>query len=166
MERRGYLQAIAVAGGVAPLAGCTDGSGGDEPTETDGDAETEETEMDGDVETEETETGTGDGTSEPTETPPTDPDQRVAVGADGFNFEPESFEIAAGDTVLWEWESSGHNIAVESQPSDADWPGEDEEFGYSEGHTHSHTFEVAGGYEYFCEPHQTNGMEGSFTVTE
>ena len=57
-------------------------------------------------------------------------------------------------------------LAVESQPTDADWPGEDEEFGYSNGHTHSHTFEVAGDYEYFCEPHQSNGMEGSFTVSE
>ena len=169
MERRRYLRGLAAAG-VVSVAGCTEngndsgngntGNGDDgESTATDADGEATDTDADG----ESTATDAGE---ESTETPPSNPDQRVAVGANGLNFEPEAFEISAGDTVLWEWEGSGHNIAVESQPTDADWPGEDEEFGYSEGHTHSHTFEVAGDYEYICEPHQGNGMEGRFTVSE
>ena len=178
MERRRYLRGLAAAG-VVSVAGCTgngnDPSSGDtgngddgESTATDADEESTDTDADGEsTATDDDEESTAtDSDGESTGAPPSNPDQRVAVGANGLNFEPEAFEISAGDTVLWEWEGSGHNIAVESQPSDADWPGEDEEFGYSEGHTHSHTFEVAGGYEYFCEPHQTNGMEGSFTVTE
>ena len=178
MERRRYLRGIAAAG-VVSVAGCTengnDSSNGDadngdagESTATDADGESTDTDAD-----EESTATDADGEStdmdadgESTETPPSNPDQRVAVGANGLNFEPEAFEISAGDTVLWEWEGSGHNIAVESQPSDADWPGEDEEFGYSKGHTHSHTFEVAGDYEYICEPHQGNGMKGRFTVSE
>ena len=174
MERRRYLRGIAAAG-VVSVAGCTEngndsGNGNDgestatdadeESTDTDADEESTATDADGEESTD------MDADGESTETPPSNPDQRVAVGANGLNFEPEAFEISAGDTVLWEWEGSGHNIAVESQPSDADWPGEDEEFGYSNGHTHSHTFEVAGDYEYFCEPHQSNGMEGGFTVSE
>ena len=173
MERRHYLRGLAAAG-VVSVAGCTEdgnesGNGDDgESTATDADEESTNTDADGEstaTDADEESTAT-DADGESTGTPPSDPDQRVAVGANGLNFEPEAFEISAGDTVLWEWEGSGHNIAVESQPSDADWPGEDEEFGYSEGHTHFHTFEVAGDYEYFCEPHQSNGMEGRFTVSE
>jgi len=37
---------------------------------------------------------------------------------------------------------------------------------YGSGHTHSHTFETAGEYSYRCVPHRTQGMTGSFTVTE
>ena len=169
MERRRYLRGLAAAG-VVSVAGCTEngndsGNGntgnGDDGESTATDADGESTDTDADEESMAT-----DADEESTETPPSNPDQRVAVGANGLNFEPEAFEISAGDTVLWEWEGSGHNIAVESQPSDADWPGENEEFGYSDGHTHSYTFEVAGDYEYFCEPHQSNGMEGRFTVSE
>ena len=151
MERRRYLRGLAAAG-IVSVAGCTE-NGNDSGNGNTGNGDDGES----------TATDAGE---ESTETPPSNPDQRVAVGANGLNFEPEAFEISAGDTVLWEWEGSGHNIAVESQPSDADWPGEDEEFGYSEGHTHSYTFEVAGDYEYICEPHQGNGMEGRFTVSE
>ena len=102
-----------------------------------------------------------------TETPPPDPDQRVAVGANGFNFDPESFEISAGDTVLWEWEGSGHNVSYDEDnvPAETDWEGDDDSL-YSEGHFHAHTFEVAGEYEYYCQPHRSSGMVGNFTVTE
>ncbi len=128
------------------------------------------------------ETGDGDGstptdadeptptaTEEPggeTATPPSDPDQRVAVG-DGLRFDPESFEISVGDTVLWEWVGSGHNISYDdgAVPSGTDWEGDDEDI-YGEGHTHSFTFETAGEYDYYCVPHRSSGMTGSFTVTE
>ena len=102
-----------------------------------------------------------------TETPPSDPDQRVAVGANGLNFEPEAFEISAGDTVLWEWEGSRHNVAYDegNVPAETDWEGDDDSL-YREGHFHAHTFEVAGEYEYYCQPHRSSGMVGNFTVTE
>ena len=172
MERRRYLRGL-VATGVVSVAGCTsddseNGSGNgdsgsddtDTPTATEGGMDTPtETEADMDTDTP-TETEAAS-----TETPPPDPDQRVAVGANGLNFEPDSFEISVGDTVLWEWVDGGHSVAPESQPDGADWPGEAEEFSYSEGHTHSYTFEVAGEYEYYCQPHQSSGMVGGFTVT-
>jgi plastocyanin len=171
MERRRYLRGLAAAG-VVSVAGCTsddseNGSGNgdsgsgdtDTPavTATEGGMDTPtETEADTPTETE----------AASTETPPSDPDQRVAVG-DGFNFDPESFEISVGDTVLWEWVGSGHNVAYDegNVPAETDWEGDDDSL-YSEGHFHAHTFEVAGEYEYYCQPHRSSGMVGNFTVTE
>ena len=125
----------------------------DTPTET-------ETEADMDTDTP-TETEAAS-----TETPPSDPDQRVAVG-DGLNFDPESFEISVGDTVLWEWVGNGHNVSYDESnvPAGTDWEGDDDSL-YNEGHFHAHTFEDAGEYEYYCQPHRSSGMVGNFTVTE
>ena len=171
MERRRYLRGLAAAG-VVSVAGCTsddseDGSGnggsgsGDTntPTATEGGMDTPtETEADTDTPTE-TEAAS-------TETPPSDPDQRVAVGA-GLNFDPDSFEISVGETVLWEWVGNGHNISYDDGdvPAGTAWDGDDEDF-YGEGHVHFFTFETPGEYDYYCQPHQTSGMTGSFTVTE
>lgn len=116
-------------------------------------------------------------TATPTETPtPTDTltasptptaDQTVVVGPEGtFTFDPSSFTIAAGDTVRWEWDSSGHNVKPSSTPADATWsgtPGGENET-YDAGYTYRYTFDVAGDYEYYCAPHRSLGMTGSFTV--
>lgn len=90
----------------------------------------------------------------------------VAVGPDGdLVFDPGTaspLEIDTGTTVRFVWESSGHNIHVDSQPADADWQGhgpiEDEGFELE------HTFEVAGEYHYWCQPHKGAGMVGDITV--
>ncbi|WP_346430010.1 plastocyanin/azurin family copper-binding protein [Haloarcula regularis] len=37
---------------------------------------------------------------------------------------------------------------------------------FDTGHTYAYTFEVPGEYAYFCRPHRSLGMTGSFTVTE
>jgi plastocyanin len=171
MERRRYLRGLAAAG-VASVAGCTsddseNGSGNGDSGSGDTDTPAA-TATEGGMDTP-TETGADTPTeteAASTETPPSDPDQRVAVG-DGFNFDPESFEISVGDTVLWEWVGSGHNVAYDegNVPAETDWEGDDDSL-YSEGHFHAHTFEVAGEYEYYCQPHRSSGMVGNFTVTE
>jgi len=97
---------------------------------------------------------------------PPEPDLVVEVAPDGFQFDPSSFEIGRGDTVRWVWRAGGHNLCVRSQPEDSAWegtPGSASDT-YGEGYEHVHTFEAAGDYEYFCAPHQTLGLEGSFTV--
>jgi plastocyanin len=109
-----------------------------------------------------------DATETATAVPPEerDPDQVVEVAPDGFVFSPETFTIEAGDTVHWQWKDSGHNVRVREQPEDSEWtgtPGGASDT-YGEGYLHAHTFEVAGEYECFCAPHQTLGLEGSFTV--
>lgn len=172
MDRRRFLLTglPAVAAGIA---GC---SGGEEtPTDSPG-----ATDSPTPTQTEQTETGTGTGTptstststTDPTETPTPEPtataqaDLTVAVAPGGaLRFEPETFEVAVGETVRWEWESPGHNVSPTEgeQPDGADWAGEDERT-YDEGHAYSETFEVAGEYAYHCDPHRSSGMTGSFTV--
>ena len=166
MDRRRYLRSVAAAGTVVAVAGCSDDSGnGDgmgngEDTSTPTDA--------GDTPTggeDASPTATADAGGE-TATPPPDPDQRVAVG-EGLNFDPDSFEISVGETVLWEWVGNGHNISYDDGdvPAGTAWDGDDEDF-YAEGHVHFFTFETPGEYDYYCQPHQSSGMTGSFTVTE
>jgi len=110
-------------------------------------------------------------TPTPTATPTVTPRraaQVVAVADGGLSFAPERFEIAAGETVVWVWHSSGHNVRAASRPRGADFdgtPGGDTQT-YDEGHEFSYTFEVAGTYDYRCYPHRNVGMTGSFTVTE
>lgn len=181
MDRRRFLRAAAAAGVPVALAGCTDdggdgSDGGATPTDTDeptpspteGMGTTSDqmtptaTEAGGTDEPTDSPTATDEPTPTPTATP--QPDQRVTVAPDGrLRFDPASFTISAGDTVLWEWQGSGHNVSPGSQPSDADWSGDDESL-YSSGHTYVYTFDVPGQYEYHCDPHQSSGMRGSFTV--
>lgn len=177
MHRRTAL-ARAIAAGSALLAGCTDG--GDTSPATGTDERTSTGTPAGDGTTTPTGTSTGTATASATDEPtatasPTDtptatptpspqPDQKVIV--ENYQFVPDSFTIATGDTVLWVWENAnaGHNVSPESQPSGANWPGNDEST-YPSGHTYSYTFEVAGRYKYHCDPHQSShDMRGSFTV--
>lgn len=167
MERRRYLQALVAGTATVSLAGCTGDDGNGDSTETDTPTETPTAEPTA-TETP-TEEPTDTPTDSPTATPPTNPDQRVAVG-DGLAFDPESFEISVGDTVLWEWVGGGHNIKYDEGdvPEGTDWTGTagSRTTTYGEGHTHWHTFETAGEYDYYCVPHRGSGMTGSFTVTE
>jgi len=94
-------------------------------------------------------------------------DHTVAVGPDGrLVYDPEELTVSTGETVEWVWESDTHNIVVDSRPDGADWGGTegDEATLYDEGHTYAFTFETAGTYEYFCQPHRSAGMEGSVVV--
>ncbi|MBX0287860.1 plastocyanin/azurin family copper-binding protein [Haloarcula salinisoli] len=111
-------------------------------------------------------TGTQAQTSTATSTATPEAAQVVAVATDGFSFSPASFEIAAGETVRWEWAAGGHNVKPDTTPEGSDWSGTAGSDLYSSGHTYSYTFEVAGEYSYYCQPHRGSGMTGSFIVTE
>lgn len=106
-------------------------------------------------------------TASPTATPTPARDLEVTVGPDGrLRFTPERFEIAVGRTVRWVWEAGGHNVKPSATPSGSDWsgtPGSEFET-FSAGYTYEYTFEVAGQYEYYCAPHRSSGMTGSFAV--
>ena len=89
--------------------------------------------------------------------------ETVIVGPDGdHRFDPDTLEIDPGTAVEFVWESSGHNIAVTDQPEEGGWEGVADVA--DDGHTHEHTFEVDGRYEYICEPHAGGGMEGVILV--
>ena len=166
-SRRQFL-AVVTAGVATGLAGCS--GDGATPTETSTETPTEtSTETPTETSTEtptETPTATEAPTATETATPTVDADQQVTVAPDGeLRFEPETFEISAGDTVLWEWDAGLHNIKTESVPSGSDWTGTAGSDTFGSGHTYSYTFETPGEYEYYCNPHESF-MRGTFTVTE
>ncbi|MGM0592649.1 MAG: plastocyanin/azurin family copper-binding protein [Halobacteriota archaeon] len=76
----------------------------------------------------------------------------------------EALEITPGTTVNFVWDSDDHNIVVDSQPEDAEWPGHEpiENTGFE----YSYTFETLGTYEYHCDPHEVAGMLGEIDVVE
>jgi halocyanin-like protein len=90
----------------------------------------------------------------------------VEVGAQGnggpYAFAPANLWIDPGTTVTFTWVSNTHNTLVESQPSDADWGGHSPV--ENSGFEYSFTFETAGLYEYYCEPHLSLGMKAGIAV--
>ncbi len=96
-------------------------------------------------------------------------DKTVTVGANGsYKFDPEHLTITTGTTVAWEWKSNLHNIVVDKQPDGANWKGTPGGRGktYNKGYRYTYTFDVAGKYHYYCNPHRSIGMVGTVTVKE
>lgn len=89
----------------------------------------------------------------------------VEVGPDdSYNYTPDSLTVSSGTPVRFVWLSGGHNVAVTSQPADADWSGHSAL--ESQGFSHEHTFDVPGRYEYVCTPHEQFDMRGEIVVEE
>lgn len=113
-------------------------------------------------------TPTPDGEGTATGTPDdADGGATVEVSLVDFAFEPgtdDPLVIPPGTTVHFVWETSTHNIVVESQPDEASWDGHEtiEDSGFE----YEHTFDVTGDYEFYCQPHRGQGMVGEITVEE
>ena len=100
---------------------------------------------------------------------------------DELTFDPESIEVSAGTTVRWTTVGSvGHTVTAyddgipdgavyfasggfDSESAARD--GYPQDGNVAEGESYEHTFETPGEYEYFCIPHELNGMVGTVTVT-
>jgi len=86
----------------------------------------------------------------------------VGVEANGgaFGFGPAAIHVDNGATVQWEWtgEGGGHNVV-----SDGDGPLDSDTYSES-GVNYEQTFEEDGIYNYYCSPHQGQGMLGSVVV--
>jgi plastocyanin len=168
-----------MVGLIALGAGCAQppdfGGGTDEPPTTEPGATT------GAPET--TEVGETTEMTETTEAPETTtPEGEVVDVVAGppnntLRFEPDSVEIAVGDTVRWTFESAGHNVtSLPGASEKVQNPENAEPFASYEGTQHfaimevgstfEHTFTVPGEYTYVCAPHEDQGMVGSITVTE
>lgn len=100
-------------------------------------------------------------------------DETVVVAPDGEEvFEPDTLEVALGNTVEWLAEDNGHTVSAHpdlegtSVPEGADpfasYPDDDHDDTLEAGETFVHTFEVPGEYDYVCSQHE--GMTGSVTV--
>ena len=79
-----------------------------------------------------------------------------------MDFSPADISIAVGDVVEWVWVSGFHNV----NGSQETYPNNPESFQSELGSdlTFSHTFNVAGAYDYQCDPHADMGMVGTITV--
>jgi plastocyanin len=111
-------------------------------------------------------------------------DEDYDIGMSANAFLPDEYEISVGETVAWGNNGSrGHTVTAyeSSLPEGAAFfaSGDREstdaareawhdtgEGDLAPGQTFSHTFEVAGEYEYFCVPHEQGGMTGTIVVTE
>lgn len=165
-SRRRFLYLTGAVGTTA-LAGCSSGSstpeesGGDAPDESSGDATDTPTETSGGGDGEWVQTSTVELTNQ-------------------LAFEPKRIEVEAGTTVTFENVGSvAHSTTAyeDSIPEGATYfasggfdsqsAAEDaypDEGAIGEGSTYEHTFETTGEYEYYCIPHEMNGMVGYVRV--
>ena len=106
------------------------------------------------------------------------------VGMSPASFNPPEITVSVGEEVVWENTSSrAHTITAYEGgiPDDAaffatgGYESEDAARrawndslggGLEAGERFSHTFEVAGEYQYFCIPHEQGGMRGTVVVEE
>lgn len=98
-------------------------------------------------------------------------DHTVKMTTD-IKFDPDSLTIKVGDSVTWDNESTITHTATcdPSKAADAShvklpdgaepWDSGD----VAAGETFSHTFDVAGEYDYICIPHEMAGMLGKVIV--
>jgi plastocyanin len=166
--RRTFVRGLGLAAGVA-LAGCSSGGGSD--SSGDGDSGSGSDGADGG----ETESSDGGSGSEWTET-------STVEMTDELAYEPKKIQVEAGTTVTFENVGSiGHTVtAYEDEiPDGADYfasGGFDSlqaaKDGYSngqegnipKGESYEVTLETTGKYEYYCIPHEMNGMVGTIKV--
>ena len=85
----------------------------------------------------------------------------VKVGAgNGLAFGPAAVRIDVGTDINWSWTGQGgsHNVVAED--------GEFDSGGLvgGSGNNYQHTFEEAGTYLYYCEPHKGSGMKAAVIV--
>ncbi|GAB3032146.1 cupredoxin domain-containing protein [Natronobiforma cellulositropha] len=158
LERRALLLAVG-AGGAALLSRAV--AAQDEETEPPDDEPADEAEAEDEEADEADEATDEEGADEPAA------GETETVAVVDYAYEPGTDSphvIAPGTTVEWIWETDNHNIVVDAQPDEADWPGHEpiENTGFE----YEYTFEVEGDYEYHCTPHIGLGMVASITVTD
>ena len=86
----------------------------------------------------------------------------VTVDSTNLRFYPESLTINEGDSVrfMWGGEFLPHNSVEENGVFDSGDPEREVDYLYT------FSYEQAGSYNFFCEPHESVGMEGSITVLD
>jgi plastocyanin len=164
LTRRRFVVTTGAVAGAAALAGCGGSSGGDGGDGGDGGSDGGSDGSDG-----------SDGSSGGSTT--------VEMN-DQLKYSPDSLEIEVGTTVTWENVGAvGHTVTAyedslpdgaeyfasggfDSQDAAVEGYNNGQEGNVTEGETYEHTFETPGEYEYYCIPHEMNGMKGTITVVE
>lgn len=102
--------------------------------------------------------------SERPEEEPTEPEGPVVEIqlTDNLRFVPDSVRISPGTTVRW---TNVGNAFHTITPREAEQAGVWERTGMTADQRFTHTFDTAGQvYDYFCEPHEGQGMLGKIVV--
>jgi plastocyanin len=82
---------------------------------------------------------------------------KIVANAGSNSFSPNPVEVKVGETVRWVNEDSARHIVTSKDGTfDSGMMGKGQSFSY--------TFDRAGEYQYFCEPHPN--MVGTVVVTE
>ena len=82
---------------------------------------------------------------------------RIVANAGSNSFSPNPVEVKVGETVTWINDDSGrHTVTSKDGVFDSGMMGKGQSFSF--------TFDKAGEYPYFCEPHPN--MVGTVVVTE
>merc|ERR1711892_572732 len=94
---------------------------------------------------------------------------KMGTDAGGLQFVPAKISICKGDSVEWINNKGGpHNVVFDEEniPSGVDQEkiSMDDQLG-EEGDTFKMSFDTAGEYGYYCEPHRGAGMNAALTVT-
>ncbi len=87
-------------------------------------------------------------------------------------FIKDRVRIEAGDTVIWELQSSGHTATAYHPDTNNVFPSRipdgavpfDSPLLFTKGDTYEHTFVTEGVYNYYCRPHEGQGMVGIIVV--
>jgi plastocyanin len=111
--------------------------------------------------------GYGDGTSAaPAQTAaPAEPAGAVAakVAVNGHSFDPPEVHVKRGEAVQWIWVFGTHDV-VSGSACTPDGAFESGPSTQGPGSSFEHTFETAGAFSYFCDPHCSIGMTGKVIV--
>lgn len=84
------------------------------------------------------------------------------IEVEDFEFNPRNLLVSVGDTVTWFWHDGFHTTTSEVIPAGA--AGWDSPIS-STTPSFSYVVNHPGTYTYFCQPHQSMGMTGSFTAS-
>lgn len=102
--------------------------------------------------------GSGNSIQQPTASIPSNSTVvRIVANAGSNSFSPNPVEVKVGETVTWVNDDSGrHTVTSKDDVFDSGMMGKAQSFSF--------TFDKAGEYPYFCEPHPN--MMGTVVVTE
>ncbi len=84
------------------------------------------------------------------------------VEVEDFEFNPQNFSVQVGDTIIWTWHDGFHTTTSDLVPTGAShWDAPIE----SSTPTFMYVVTHPGFYSYHCTPHQSMGMNGTFTAS-
>ena len=91
-------------------------------------------------------------------------DDEPSAPSNSPKFDPAQVTIVVGDTIKWTAVSGDHTVTSGTGSNDAN-AGDlfDEEL--PEGDTYTREFSTVGTFDYFCIPHEADGMKGKVIVT-